>query len=281
MGMKIWLGIDFSGDYLMWRKGCARSNVWLSVVEELDGRRNLKALMPVQELPEALGEEPFYRLVGFLRTANFLSAAIDAPFSLPGQFVPEDDYLKLLAKIDRIPVENSFFPKGIALVKAVAGRIPRRKTPALYRETEKFWLRQGLNVRPTLWTKGRPGAPLTSACLKLLAQSGCPIWPWEDKTQKRLLVEAFPTAQLKIWGLPYFGYGDNIAGAGNKRLEIISAVQNRLTIPSHLRNKMLASADALDAVICAFAAMAVTEDKLAFEPDREFSGLEGWIAVHS
>lgn len=264
----------------MWRKGCARSNVWLSVVEELDGKRKLKALMRVQELPEALGEEPFYRLMIFLRTANFLAAAIDAPFSVPRQFVPEADYLKLLAKIDRIPVEGRFFPKGVALVKAVAGKIPRRKTQEMYRETEKFWLRQGLNLRPSLWTKGRPGAPLTSACLKLLAQTGCPIWPWENKTQKRLLVEAFPTAQLKIWGLPYFGYGDKGADAGNKRLEIISALHNRLTIPSHLRDKMLSSADALDAVICAFAAIAVTEDKLAFEPDREFSALEGWISLH-
>ena len=42
---------------------------------------------------------------------------------------------------------------------------------------------------------------------------------------------------------------------------------------------MLQSADALDAVLCAFAAVAVTEDRLAVQPPPD-AGAEGWIAVH-
>ena len=42
---------------------------------------------------------------------------------------------------------------------------------------------------------------------------------------------------------------------------------------------MLDSADALDAVICAFAAIAVTDGRLLHSPEP-IAQEEGWIAIH-
>lgn len=48
----------------------------------------------------------------------------------------------------------------------------------------------------------RGGAAMTAACLKLLHEANCPIWPWQ-RSARRLLAEAFPAAQLRHWQLPH------------------------------------------------------------------------------
>jgi hypothetical protein len=57
-----------------------------------------------------------------------------------------------------------------------------------------------------------------------------------------------------------------------------STLAERLELGA-LRERMEASADALNAALCAFAAIAVTEGRLASAPAEDASE-EGWIAVH-
>jgi hypothetical protein len=90
-----------------------------------------------------------------------------------------------------------------------------------------------------------------------------------------MLVEAFPAAQLRHWGLPYEGY----AGSTHEiRREIVNAFARRLNVPTSHRYEMLESADALDAVLAAFAAVAVCRDCIGVPPPDVTE--EGWIAIY-
>ena len=120
---------------------------------------------------------------------------------------------------------------------------------------------------------------MTSACLTLLNEAQCPIWPW-DRAGPGLLVEAHPAAQLHYWSLPYYGYSGSKTVAGQNRREIVDFLSKHVALSIEQRQKMENSADALDAVICAFAAIAVTtgcEFKPPVSPPKE----EGLIAVHA
>jgi hypothetical protein len=90
-----------------------------------------------------------------------------------------------------------------------------------------------------------------------------------------LLVEAFPAAQLATWGLTAQGYDRN----PEVRSSILEVLAPRLKLPGDLREKAAASADALDAILCAFAAIAVTEHQIRCLPPADTAD-EGWIAVH-
>lgn len=95
--MSRFLGIDFSGNHLMWRPGCSRSNVWISDVRRAGERLVLERLLRVQELPG--DEHPLERLAALLREGDFDAAAIDAPFSVPRAFIPPEGYAGLLERI--------------------------------------------------------------------------------------------------------------------------------------------------------------------------------------
>ena len=119
---------------------------------------------------------------------------------------------------------------------------------------------------------------MTAACLLLLYTSGNPIWPWSSHSATKLLVEAFPAAQLRQWKLPHQGYNGRSAGAVANRAEIVDCLAQKLCIVD--RGPMMESADALDAVLCAFGAIAVSsKDKLAAKTPAVSTG-EGWIAVY-
>jgi len=62
--MARWLGIDFSGNHLMWRAGCTRSNVWIADVRREDGGLVLHDVGQVQRL--AGSGDPFDRLAALL-----------------------------------------------------------------------------------------------------------------------------------------------------------------------------------------------------------------------
>jgi len=120
---------------------------------------------------------------------------------------------------------------------------------------------------------------MTAACIQLLHLANRPMWPWAERTTPAVLVEAFPAAQLCHWGLPHEKYSGRDEASKETRRDIIESLKPRLPIPSDLEQLMLASADALDAVVCAFAAIAVTTGRVAHPPATE-AHLEGWIAVH-
>ena len=81
-----------------------------------------------------------------------------------------------------------------------------------------------------------------------------------------MLVEAFPAAQLRH-------------STQEVRRDIVNAFARRLSVPTPHRYQMLKSPDALDAVLAAFAAVAVCRNRIAVPPPDNTEE-EGWIAVH-
>ncbi len=269
-----WLGIDFSGNHLMWRPN-RRSNVYIAEVRLRQGRPLLSTLQTVQELPGQ--EEPFQRLVSLLKAKGFNAAAIDAPFSVPWEYLPSEGHRALLEQVARIERKNRPFPTAQDFVcRILAGRRTSSKKPL--RKTELAWYRKKINVRSTLWAGSRGGAAMTAACLTLLYESQCPIWPWHPASEPGLLVEAFPAAQLCHWGMEFEGYNGDSPEALSKREKLVASLSRLIEIrDGSLRKRMEQSADALDAVLCAFAAVAVSTNR----PLRSsMSYDEGEIAVH-
>ncbi len=64
--MSIWLGVDFSGNHLMWRQRCRRSNVWVASVEGDVGTYRLRALRTVQDLA---GDKALIAAIAFTELA--------------------------------------------------------------------------------------------------------------------------------------------------------------------------------------------------------------------
>jgi hypothetical protein len=92
-------------------------------------------------------------------------------------------------------------------------------------------------------------------------------------------VEAFPAAQLRAWDLPNSGY--TLPEEKPARAKIIAALEEHqhLAIEPAFRKTMLASPDALDAVIAAFAGRAAANRRLRHDKPTSWK-LEGAIAVH-
>ena len=91
-----WLGIDFSGNFKMWKAGCRTSNLWIAQIRRsprVEAFFCLTDLKRVQELPGA--EPPFLRLARFLAKREFEAAAIDASFSIPAEFLPAGGHKSL------------------------------------------------------------------------------------------------------------------------------------------------------------------------------------------
>lgn len=261
----------------MWRAGCGRSNVWIAEVNSSASGLRLSQLRRVQELPGA--ELPFERLVNLLRKGDYAATAIDAPFSVPAEYLPMGRHVALLRLAATLPLEgNRPFAKGRDLVHALDPSSPPRGRKK-YRVTDDEWREAGVTIRSTLWIDPRGGAPMTAACLTLLAAVRRPLWPW-TRARKGVIAEAFPAAQLARWELDRAGYNGETDQARKTRRTMLAALRQRLHLPPRLEAQMKSSADALDAVLCAFAAIAVTRGKLASRPGAS-AHAEGWIAVHS
>jgi hypothetical protein len=270
-----WLGIDFSGDADMWSAGCRRSNVWIATAEARGGgtRLALADLRRVQELP---GDgPPFERLAALLARGEHRAAGLDAPCALPASHGAGESHAALLARAAAVPREGRPFPRGEAFVRGMTGLAPPLSPPRPYRGAEARWRARGVNVRSTLWAGARGGAPMTAACLTLLHAAGVPVWPFAAEGPG-LAVEAFPAAQLAEWRLPFERYG--AASQRPARRVIALALRARIDL-GPFEPVLASSADALDAVLCLFGAVAVTEGRLA-DPPGAGAGVEGWIAVH-
>jgi hypothetical protein len=76
-----WFGIEFSGNHLKWRPGCATSNVWIADVRRDDDGLVLHDVRHVQKLPGS--GDPFDRLATLLAARDYEAAGIDARFSIP------------------------------------------------------------------------------------------------------------------------------------------------------------------------------------------------------
>ena len=267
-------GIDFSGDVRMWGRGCRRSNVWIATAERRASRLQLIALKPVQDLPGT--SHPFDRLVGFLASDSYYAAAIDAPFALPSRHMPRGGFGMLLRDVARFDTQGRAFAKGQKLVE-YGKSIAFFEEQKPLRRTEQAWARH-VNVRSSLWNGPRGGAAFTVANLLLLYKAKRPIWP-RTGSGPRLLVESFPAGQLCQWKLPHMGYNGSTDRAVRIRSCILEAIAARIEIPDPWYSHCQRSADALDAVLCLFAAVAVA-DNIAPIRYPVVAEHEGWIAVH-
>lgn len=272
-----WVGIDFSGNHLQWRQSITADAVWIAQVATDRNRLVAHDLRRVQDLPGK--EPPFERLIAFLNDGDFDVAAIDAPFSPPAAFVPAGSRAALLAAVRALPCGDRPFPTGAQLVNLLAPTFAPRGRH-VFRAPEQHWRRLGVNTRSMLWNGPRGGAPFGAACLRLLALADRPAWPWHAVGAEPVLAEAFPAAQLKNWGLPHTGYNGRTHEAEQRRRSIIAGVMQcvPLVLPTPIRSIMTASADALDSVLCALAARAVSVDALAELP--EIDNQDGWMAIH-
>lgn len=276
-----WIGIDFSGDPSMWGPARARSNVWISRIRRVRGVLKIADLRHVRELRGR--NHPFLRLARFLRMGRYRAAAIDAPFSVPAQFMRlfGGSHDRLLACMrEKTPHPPRHFITARRFVKLVAGTRPPLDPPKPLRRTELHWKQLCLNVRSTMWAGARGGSAMTAACLRLLAIAGRPVWPWEPASRLGLLVEAYPAAQLRYWGLPSGGYDHGAGDPARARIRamIVEALGRRIEM-GRFEEAMRENADALDAVVCAFAGLAVTADELGVPVEPQAARTEGWIAV--
>lgn len=269
--MAEYLGIDFSGGARPWRPVVSRPTFWLAKLREEANAIYLEDLLPVQQL--AGSGSPFSKLVNLLSAGQFAAATIDAPFSLPMRHLPAGGHSDLLRSVRSLPnAPDREFPLGLDIVR-LGEAIAQKENPKPLRETERYWAGRRVNARSAMWSGHRGGAPFAAACLRLLDLAQRPIWPWHQ-SQSGILGEAFPAAQLCQWHLPHQGYSrpDQIEA----RRKIISELKARASIDRTDERKLLDSADALDAVIAAFAAIAIAKNDVA---NFAQAGEEGFIAV--
>jgi hypothetical protein len=113
--------------------------------------------------------------------------------------------------------------------------------------------------------------------MKLIAITGQPCWPWAS-ANRGTLVEAFPMAQLRQWNLDYESYSQG----GDVRNRIIDRLSSRIEFGA-CETLARQCPDALDAILAAFAAIAVNTEAVVWPVDRDINQLpiqeEGWIAV--
>jgi hypothetical protein len=267
-----YLGIDFSGNHAMWRNGCRTSNVWIAQGENAGSNVRIVDLRPVQELP---GDgQPFQRLGRLLATGEGF-AAIDAPFSVPARW--GNDPNSIWRQVDAVHYEDRPFAKGQDLIRLLG--LGHNLGTHEWRATEQMWRDRKLNVRSVVWNGPRGGAAFGVACMTMLARHRGAVWPFRSRGRGRVLAEAFPAAQLCQWGLPATGYNGTDLVHRERRAAILRSLieGHGLVIADKWRGHCLDSADALDAVLCVFAAVAVRQD--AVIPCRGPAS-EGAIAVH-
>jgi hypothetical protein len=271
------LGIDFAGNHTKWSQGCRYSNVWIANALSNGQLIEIVNLQRVQELPGS--GTPFARLCNLLSQWSG-TVAIDAPFSIPSGYVT--DIEALWNRIASLPLHDRPFPRGDALLRTVDPSLGQRGRK-IYRETEKQWLTRGVNTRSTLWNGPRGGAPFAVACMTVLGRHGGDVWPMRMRSSDSgcALVEAFPAAQLRHWRLPNNKYDGPSEGAQEVRKTILGQLRDihGLVISADFGAFCEASADALDAVICAYAAAAVAWDRIGVG-QLDKADIEGWIAVH-
>ena len=268
------LGINVSGSADQWSAKKRNSNVWIASGRADGARLLIDDLSPVQAL--AGKGEPFDRLVALLTGLDGF-AAIDAPFSAPRDYAASLPVL--WAQASGLPHEGRPFGRGADLVELLAPDVGRHGVK-VYRACEALWRQRGLNTPSTLWSGPGGGGGAAVACMTLLLMRGGPVWPLRPGGAGAVLVEAYPAAQLFTWGLEPSGYGGAKPKAAAARARILAALvaDHGLVVSEALAAFCRDNADALDAVLCAYAAKTMADGR----HPRQLPAVarsEGWIVV--
>jgi len=268
------LGINVSGSADQWSAKKRNSNVWIAAGRVDDGRLLIDDLAPVQAL---VGDaEPFNRLVELLTDLDGF-AAIAAPFSAPRAYAASVPVL--WAQASGLPHTGRPFGRGADLVDLLAPDAGRHGAK-VYRACEALWRQRGLNTPSTLWSGPGGGAGAAVACMTLLLMRGGPVWPLRPGGAGAVLVEAYPAAQLFTWGLAPSGYSGAKPKPAAARAQILAALvaDHGLVVSEALAALCQGNADALDAVLCAYAAKTMADGR----HPRQLPAVarsEGWIVV--
>jgi len=272
------IGIDFSGNADQWKARVSNPIVWIALLSS-EPIPKVLSLEPVQKLFET--GDPFGSLATFLEKGDFIAAGIDAPFSVPASFVPRGDWNGLIDAIGKLSHHGRPFPDACSFLDLITAEAWRKNPGKDLRLTERFWKRRKINVRSSLWWKPRGGAPFAAACMKLIGMTGRPCWPWVQTAERGILVEAFPAAQLREWKLNHQKYNGDEGRI--TRGQIVDQLGDRIEF-GYSDETVRKSADALDAVLAAFAGIACHRGTWR-KPDVEHAdyekiAIEGWISVH-
>ena len=191
-------------------------------------------------------------------------AGIDCPLGWPDEFVS---------------FVSAHRAGGVDITADVAGRDGRRRLA--WRRTDEE-VRQRTGLIPLSVAADRIGhaAMRCAGLLARLAGEGQAA----DRSGAGVVVEVYPAASLKIWGLPYRGYKQAGPRASTATLgQLVDAVLGAapwLDLGSH-EGVCRRSDHAIDAVIAALAARAAALG-LATRPaveQAEAARTEGWIAL--
>ncbi len=137
-------------------------------------------------------------------------------------------------------------------------------------------------LRPLSVSADRIGsaAMRCAALLSTLTRAGTPI----DRTgESGPVVEVYPAAALRIWGLPSNGYKGNKPAERQRREQLVHQIVTTLPwldLGAHAP-AMAADDDALDAVLCAVVAGLAVLGRCEPMPEdrRAEAEVEGWIAL--
>jgi predicted nuclease with RNAse H fold len=114
-----------------------------------------------------------------------------------------------------------------------------------------------------------------AALLAALAGRGSRV----DRTGAGRVVEVYPAASLKVWGLPHKGYKAKAASAA--RAKLVEQLASSGLDMGGFEEICRSSDDALDAVVASVTARAVAVDAVHLIPPEyaQAAQREGWIAV--
>lgn len=185
------------------------------------------------------------------------AVGIDCPFGWPAKFV--DLIARHSSNTLHLPLDQ---PKGW-----------RREY--VFRATD-LWVHDKIGLVPLSVAADRIGHTAVRLAA-LLANLGPHIDAPLDGSGA--LHEVYPAAALKVWGLPFRGY----KRAGNTAARNYLVNELMLSAPWLVLGEheavVRASDDALDAVICALVARAVTKGATEPPENRALALTEGWIHV--
>lgn len=159
--------------------------------------------------------------------------------------------------------------------------VPPTRHPLTNRATD-LHLRQSVRLQPLSVSADRIGAAAMrcAAILSGLTRKGIEI----DRTGRAgPVVEVYPAAALKLWGLPHQGYKGREPANARRRAELvqlIGGVMPWLQLGDYA-DLCIETDDALDAVLCAAIAGLARRGETDEIPTEHLAAaaVEGWIAL--